>query len=337
MRRSIACLLTLLCTLSMAPCFSWDELMTFTLTAGYRQDHFHVNINSFEDDLVGITDVAQTVIPIGSKAPRGFHTSLNWNAIHIYDVKATFSMATCDRIYMRGYANYGTINHGFFTDNDTFRSISTNSSGKIIKGPRSVISKSKSLANKGEVFDISAALGYQFSFQAGRAKLSPLIGYSHHEQHFRMNDLFVQLDLINDNQGRIPGFHSNYRARWFGLFLGMDLAFNMTRCLTLVGSGEYHIVRYRAQGNWNLRTDFVKDFLETTHGYGQIYNLGINYDFTFWEREWACGFLVEYQRWQTIGSQGRDRVYLQEGPVDSRLGGVKWHSKGVKATVSYFY
>lgn len=305
-------LLTL--TLPLIPAFalsenslscSWEDNDFFMeVDAGYRQDSLNWNIAGPD----GVPNVL---------------SELKWSDLGVYQVGGKLIVETVLNLYLRAEADYGKIFQGKNRDSDYAEN------DRTLEFSRS-INKSK----KGEVFDLSAGVGYTLTCGRKNAlSLSPLVGYSRHEQHLRMYDGDQVIDLIDPaDVGPFPGLHSNYRARWKGPWVGMDMTYQVSCHFTLSGTAEYHWARYHGTGHWNLRTDFLKDFQQHANAKGQVYSVSGYYACSD-----AClfGTTIGYQVWKT--GHGRSRTFDVEGTFDQPLNRVNWQSFKAMVLLVYLY
>lgn len=308
----------------------------FELSEGFREDRLHWSISPYEysDSSSYFCEHVNTTSSSSSSSSGSSSSSssssgsfdkiskLRWKGLHIGQIMLTGRYVNCYRFYFRGYADYGRIFEGKETDTDF------SGNPAIRTFPHS---KSTARADKGEVYDFSAGIGYQFRFLCGRATITPIAGYSYHAQHLRMDHEEIICNVRPGGfVGSVDGVHNNYRTRWKGPWLGVDFTLYMTCDLKLFGSAEYHWTLFHARGHWNLREDFVKDFHQHAKGRGFVYTLGASYD--VWDN-WTIGLVGGYQAWRTW--RGLDKVYLFDGPLRSRLNVVHWHSIYASVMVGY--
>lgn len=259
-----------------ASCCGQKEEFTLEIgNIGYRVDRVHWSVEGPNDSP-----------PLLSR--------VRWKDIQSYQVMGTFKWVSPDRIYIRGMADYGKIFHGRFQEVDF---IDEDTPSTIIRGR----------ADRGEVFDFNGGIGYHFSFLANRATIAPLVGFSHHEQHFRENHTIHLIQPLTGFNGEVSGFHGHYRSRWNGPWAGADFTFGMTHCLALYGGGEYHWnVHYKAQGKSNFVTPAMTNYQQHAEGHGELFTLGIAYKVS---RHWSVNIVGNYQGWHT-----RDHDAEQEVP-----------------------
>jgi hypothetical protein len=306
-----------------------EQRVEFELSSGYRQDKLAFGVKAFD------LNEAQAL----SNFSR-FTSRVTWEDLQIYQIYSNIKIVSCDRLYFRAVADYGWIYHGRNHDKDILErneyKCEPSSYSDYGRQSDRVLMASRADANGGAVFDLSTAIGYNFTFQGGRGTIALLSGYGWHEQQLRMNNLVVEKDLIDFITGPVDGLHSNYRARWRGPFGGADFRFGMTCATELFGGFELHWASFRGRGHWNLRPDFVRDFRQTAYALGQVYNLGIRYFLARPWNEWGFGVLFNYQRWTTL--HGHNKIFLAHyRHFKSRLQPVRWFSWSLMANITYIY
>jgi Protochlamydia outer membrane protein len=254
--------------------------------------------------------------------PNGFPnilSSLDWKGLGICQIVGTARVVTQNHIYARAKADYGVIVSGKNIDSDYLGNDRTFE-----------ISRTKNDAGKGEVYDLTAGVGYQFSFFCDSLKIAPLVGYSHNEQHLRQYHGNQVIGFVFSG-GRFPGLHSNYRAKWQGPWIGVDASYDIDCSWNLYGSLEYHWAHYHGTGHWNLNTAFIRDFKQTSQdASGGLVTIGATYLIC---DGWTLGIELNYIAMKV--HHGRDRVYFDFGTFGSKLNSVKWHSASYLATVGY--
>lgn len=246
-------------------------------------------------------------------------SELTWTDLEIFQLKLRGRAAIGNRLYLRGVFDYGWIYGGDNQDSD-FRGDDRTRE----------FSRSNNKSDKGEVWDASAGIGFRnrLNLGAGTLDISPVAGYSYHRQN---------LWIINGVQtipalGPFSGLNSSYSARWHGPWLGIDLDYNLNR-LAFYGSFEYHYANYKAEADWNLRSDFAhpKSFEHHANGRGLVGTLGADYAIG---KNWAIDGSFDLQDWET--SHGVDRTFFTSGVIsDTQLNEVKWDSYAVMLGLKY--
>jgi hypothetical protein len=246
-------------------------------------------------------------------------SELTWDDLESYQVKFQGSLVIPNMIALRGVADYGWIFSGENQDSDYAGNNRTYE-----------FSRSNNSADDGDLWDVSLALGYPFRWgQSVIGTLTPLAGYSYHEQNLTMTDGCQTIPPT----GSFPGLHSSYDTEWKGPWIGFDLNFKAKEIKTVAHrfetyfSYEYHWADYHAEADWNLRDDFrhPKSFEHDADGNGWIIRTGFN----FWlQRHIALNFNFDYQNWSA--DDGTDKVYFTDGTTDkTRLNEVNWTSYDV--------
>jgi hypothetical protein len=201
-------------------------------------------------------------------------------------------------------------------------------------------SRSTNAADAGDVLDLSGGAGLRFSSQGRRWLLSPMFGFSYHEQNLRMvggyqaiseqsiADDFFDPDRLLPPVGPFQErLNSSYKAKWWGPWIGLEAAFEPTEIWALRGSFAYHFAEYQGKANWNLRQDLAHpvSFRHWADGYGLVYGLELTRKL---KKGWFCSLSTRYQQWQT--DAGIDNTYLDGGAISAtRLNEVNWTSSAL--------
>lgn len=249
-------------------------------------------------------------------------SELKWEGLHANLVSSYFQLTTCSNIYVRANGCYGKIFHGTNYDSD-------------YAGDNRTFEFSRSIANagKGELFDLSAGIGYLFSWPCSKAVFAPLAGAAWNEQHLQ---LFDGQQLIPE-WGRIFDLHSSYKTRWSSFWLGGDFAYAVACNITAFASFEYHWALYRGKGHWNLREEFLSDFKHRSCGHGTLAQAGVNYTF---KGGWGIVLIAKYQDWRTRGGTHSVKVDIFDSEpetIKTGLNSVNWHSFQASILATYTY
>jgi hypothetical protein len=161
------------------------------------------------------------------------------------------------------------------------------------------------------------------------------VGFSYSEQNLTMKDGVQVLSQPPQTQpiGPIVGLDSTYDTKWYGPWAGVDLSFNASDKILLFAGFEYHWADYKAEANWNLRTDlaYPKSFEHEADGTGILITAGGDYIFA---APWSLGLEVNYQDWST--DAGIDRQFNSDGTMAvTRLNEVNWESFAIMLRVTY--
>lgn len=247
-------------------------------------------------------------------------SELTWSDLEIYQVKLRNVTIIPKIIYFRGSLAFGWITGGenqdadFNGDNRTQEYSRSNNSG-----------------DDGNIFDVSLGIGYPFTFGKGKFRISPLLGYSYHEQNLTISDGNQTIPPL----GAFPNLDSTYETEWDGPWLGLDLIFQPNKKHTMFAEIEYHWADFYAVADWNLRSDFAhpKSFEHVADGNGMVVSVGWTYLF---HGRWALDVTIDYQSWST--GHGIDRVFWAWGTTgETRLNEVNWESYAAMIGLAYHF
>lgn len=295
-----------------SPCYSqeWNIFSDVQISTGYREDSLRWSIA----DVDGTPDTL---------------AEMKWRDIQIWELKGQTQLKLFNLLYGRASASYGWIFHG--------------SSGNTIyagDGRTLEVASSSARSNQGEVFDFCGGIGWQLDLCLcdNILRLYPLIGYSYSEQHLRdhhgeilVNTAFSTFgsEIPLGPLGPVEGLHSNYRAKWYGGWIGVDAAMQVSCNTELFGTFEYHRLKFHGTGHWNLRTDFVQDFEQkSTKGYGFYGAGGLKHTLC---SHIFVGLTGSYTYMNS--RHGRDTIYLAAGSQSTRLNKAVWQSWSIVADV----
>lgn len=252
-------------------------------------------------------------------------SSLEWKNINIWEVEARGYYVTCDRVYLRGSADYGWITSG------KARSKPFGGYGTSLVGASEYGDSSSKV--RGHVYDVKFALGYQFQLCDDTFSISPLIGYSWHGQHFKdknrgyscgydtapalyhgsssysYSDYSYSSDYSYDEDRR------SYHTRWNGPFLGFDFDYSLCCEWDLFGGYEFHWAQYHAKGRWDgIGYDYNNGFYQhAKNAYGQVFDIGVKWDLCDC---WTLALRGEFQFWNA--HHGKDRTKVLEASCTKR-------------------
>lgn len=257
-------------------------------------------------------------------------SELTWKNIQSVQFQSQGQLVFLNHLVLDAKIGYGRIFSGDNQDSDYLGDDRTFE-----------FSRSNNSADKGDLQDYSGGVGFSLNLEqiAGVDKLNiiPLVGFSYHAQNLRMQDGFQTMDPYGfiGSTGPFAGLNSSYDARWYGLWLGGEIKSRKDALSDFIRL-EYHLMKYHAEANWNLRSDFAhpKSFEHTVnHAYGLVLSAGLGYDLT---QNWNVNLTMDYNYFKT--KHGLDRTYFSDGTTaDTRLNMVKWTSLGVNAGLAYTF
>lgn len=275
---------------------------SFWLGTGWRQDSLNWNIAGYHHEPNVLSE-------------------LKWKSIQMWEIAGGFKTQFFDCVVFKFYGDYAKVFSGRVTDQD------------FAGDDRTLMySESKSKANKGEAFDLSLGLGYPFTFCD--FTITPLIGYAHMEQHFRIIHGRETVDELDHILRSFPDLHSNYRTKWNSFWIGADNNYLITDDINVYANVEGHFAHYKATGHWNLRTDFADDFKHHGYGWGLILSGGASYQLC---NQLYVGLGVLYRYFHI--HHGCDETSFFEGDTvvvgKSSLNAVNWHSFSAGLAIGY--
>jgi hypothetical protein len=195
-------------------------------------------------------------------------------------------------------------------------------------------SRSNNSTQDGDLWDISIGLAYDFPLLANRITLSPVIGFSYHDQNLQITRGVQTIPPL----GPFPGLNSSYDPTWYGPWIGADFQYNSYgKAAPKPGYEaffgiEYHFANFEAKADWNLRADLAHpvSFRQDADGSGWVLTGGINYLFN---KRWSTNLTGKYQKWET--SDGRHRFFFFDGSsYQGKLNGVNWDSFSISVGIT---
>lgn len=266
------------------------------LSTGYRRDDLNFTIAD----------------PSGSP---NVLSELDWHDLHSQQIGADFDLSFAGGLYIQALADIAWIWSGQGRDSDW-------------KGDNKTQEFSRSVFDtEGYLFDLSAGIGYSVSLSS-RNSLKPIVGYGLNEQHVNMRH---GKQLI-PNSGGFGGLDSDYEARWHGPWLGLRWDYIGSNFEFFV-QGEYHWLDYRAEANWNLRSDFQHpiSFVHKADADGWVAKIGGSYRIT---DTLSLSLDANYRDWKT-GSGDDDTFFAGGIKGTTMLNSAKWLSYGANLGVSW--
>ncbi|MBI4352516.1 MAG: hypothetical protein HY593_01190, partial [Candidatus Omnitrophica bacterium] len=270
-------------------CFDWG------LHAGYRVDDFRWstagNTQGTNPDIL---------------------TESTWRNLDIYQMQLDGEL-----LVHKSYVLKGLLSHGWIFDgkNRTSEYSGNNRTSETRRWD--------SESNEGTILDLSGALGYRLK-PWERFSLTPLAGYSYHEQNFK---------LIRP-PASIPDLDSTYEAQWWGPWAGADLAYRPDKRNTFFLNFEYHWAKYEAEADWNLRGGNLahpKSFEHSADAEGVVVRAGWAYALN---KRWSTRLTLGVQDWET--RSGTETTFFGNGTTgNTRLNKVEWDSFEVMAGFHY--
>lgn len=291
---------------------STAESLSLKLEAGYRLDDLDWNIDG------------------GALGPN-IISELEWENLEIYQLRGEGRLVRGEEaaplaFCMKGFLSYGWITDGESQDSD------------FAGDDRTLeFSRSNNNSDDGYVFDVSAGIGPRFRV-TDNLVLTPLLGFSYHEQNLTMTDGVQTLSRPDIDPappvGPFPGLDSTFETQWYGPWAGIDLEWKIAERVGLYGSFEYHWVDFEAEADWNLREDFAhpKSFeQQASDGEGIVIAFGGKYELA---DRWSVHLMLDYQEWQA--RDGKIHFFPATGGIVTQgLNEVNWESWAANLGVTY--
>ncbi len=279
---------------------------------GYRVDNLDWNIAS---DLTG------------TQTPN-IISELTWEKLEIFQfkigaviplIKIEIEDEILGQFFLDGHLIQGNIFDGTVQDSDY------NGDNRTLE-----FSRSNNSSDSGTVQDYSLYLGYKFPFiyNSNNYFLVPKIGYSIHEQNLTLTDGYQTIP----NTGAFSGLNSTYDTNWKGIFLGLDLIIYLTNKHLFKLSSQFHSIKYYAQADWNLRTDFAhpKSYDHTANGNGSIFSLKYQFQAT---KNISLNLIMDHKNF--TAEDGVIRFFLANGNTGAqKLNEVNWNSTSLMGGLS---
>ena len=284
------------------------------LTGGYRRDDLDWNIAG----------------DINGNNPN-IISELTWDDLESYQLKFQGRLIWPNLVALKGSGAYGWLFNGQNQDSDY---AGDNRTGEF--------SRSNNTTEDDCVWDASLAVGYPIRFEnTVIVTLTPLAGYSHHEQQLNITEGYQTIATpgFTPPEGPFEGLDSTYETEWRGPWIGIDLQFRADKLTSVAHrletylTYEYHWADFEAVANWNLNDNFAhpRSFRHDTEGRGWVIGAGIN---CILDQHWALNLGFDYQEWST--DDGTIKFYLADGTTHKQqLNEVNWTSYALMMGLSF--
>lgn len=292
------------------------------VSLGYRQDIFEWSV-------------------AGRSGSPNILAEFDWDRLRMLVASIYGWNTDCLGIYYRYAADYASVLHGEyresrFADDDRVREFK----------------RVKAKASDGNMYDISGAVGYLFSFCNRGLLLAPIFGMSVHEQHLHKHSPRPECRFENlPPLRRYHGLRTDYTARWWGPWLGLDATWQACCDWVFTGKIEYHHASYRGRGNFRRHgrgssSDCDEWFHHKAHGHGTVGELGAHFAFRW---GWLFNATVGLQHWKTKQGVDYHRRYftvrdafgiplaVNKVRVSQPFNGADWWSFNVLGSIEYRY
>jgi len=247
-------------------------------------------------------------------------------------LKSTFG---CSDSYVRASFDYGFVVDGKVRDQLTLEDRSEicqfHHAGYTVDGDYLNTTVHNNTKKSSYVWDIDVALAYPIQCGFDDFFIAPAIGFTLNRQHLKVKGTTAFADATFsstnhkhhhssssssdcDREGR----GSNYRASWWGPWLGFDFAYNSEDCWNIYGAFEFHFGRARRLANSHTDRTYIDGYRRTKSFYGPLFRLGTAYMFC---ENWYVDANVSYQKFYS----------------DTNRDHISWSSANVRVDVGYVF
>lgn len=266
---SVTCLLLFFSTQSKAQ--GDDKKLQVSVKSGYFHEDFHWSI-------AGITNNNNYVNVL---------SELHWKNLRGPSVQANAQYNFSNNIFIRADFSESFIVGGRNTDTDFGQN-----------NRKDTVYFDSFESNKGHILAGLIAAGYQFKFS--RVTLSPFIGYGINNE---------SLYILRDYGNVIGNLRSTYKPIWYGVTVGVDVKFQLSKRFAIKTNFVYHQVNYEAKANWNLIQEFKHpvSYRHSAKGFGIEPSLNVSYVLN---KKISVSVGGKYSYWMT--GKGKDTLYLAD-------------------------
>lgn len=273
-------------------CFGFDSVLTFDVGGGYRNDS--LKWKTFPESNPG------RVI------------EERWKNIGLGIIETNAQFLACEHYLLKADFDYG-----WFTNSGSQRYTAEGGTG---------IPLDYKSSPRGNAYNISGGLGYQFNFDCYRVSFAPLVGYSYHQQRFKSRKYSNQLVTTDEDIYA----HNDYKFRWSGPWVGFAMAYQATCELQLYFDYSYHWARFRGTVKENFLLGELPSHLRSNRAYGNEFTVGGTYTFCDY---WFIGVKYDYK--QFCGNKGK---FSNEGAsTSSALRKLNWQSSAITLDIGYTF
>lgn len=131
-------------------------------------------------------------------------------------------------------------------------------------------SRSYAKPQDSRMFDISLGAGWKLPLGKGNS-LTPMLGLARYDSLYRMRDgqQVISAYGFTTPLGSFPGLDSKYNPVWSSVWQGLSAEFEPLAQFSLRATIKHHWFDYRAEADWNLRSDRAHPISFVHEGYGR--------------------------------------------------------------------
>lgn len=305
--------LTALATTAALSCAAFlpaDTTMV-QLGVGYRQDSITLNIKER-----------------GNINPRA-KSDRHFKNLEIVTLGTQLrSTLGCSDAYVRGSFDWGWVVDGDVRDQLSIEDFDSNPhqfhhAGYSVEGDFLNTTVHNDVKESSYVWDFDVAFGYPFHCGCeDHFTIAPVVGFAINHQHLKVKGRTAFSDVSFSSSEREEfdlkttcKRNSNFRANWWGPYLGFDFVYNSPDCWNLYGAFEFHFGRARRVANSHTEREYIDSFRRTKIFYGPLFRLGTYYMLC---ENWYVDASVAYQKY--FSDTNRDKISWSSGSVRVDLG-----------------
>lgn len=274
-------------------CFGFESVLAFDVGGGYRNDS--LKWKRYPESTPG--QVIQE----------------RWNNIGMGVVETNAAFLACEHYLFKFDFDYGWFSK---SGHQTYKVFTDD-----------VLVDSLKSRTRGNVYDLSGGIGYQFNFECYRVSLAPLAGYSYQYQKFKNTTYQDELFQLIDDMPKVP-FHNTYSYRWKGPWVGCAFAYQPCCDVLVFFDYAFHWTRLRAKIDEHFLLGERPAHLKVSNGYGNEFIVGADYIFC---DGWWLGVKYNYKNyWANKGN-----YHAAHDIDDSKVRKLTWVSYNITLDIGY--
>lgn len=250
-------------------------------------------------------------------------SELTWKEVRSINFGVDYHNGLKDPIGANIRFNYGVLMDGKNQDSDYDGDNRTKESNR-----------SYSDADDGHVLDVGFSLGPNLRAKRADGKLlvlRPVLGYSYHNQEYRMTRLVNVIPSYYTFNAPAPYYHALYNASWYGPFIGGELYAGLASGGRFKAAFGWHFAQYEGRADWVLRDDFAHplSFKHVSNkATGKTISLGLE---SRRNKQWVFGGVFDMGFWEA--QRGDDITYWADGGSSTiPFNGAEWTTYMLRLT-----
>lgn len=234
---------------------SWPEIQGsghLKLSSGYRYDKLRYNIPGNGANIV---------------------SELTWH-VPASEIRVDGGWTHTSGLTIAGHLAYAqAITGGEVQDSDY-----------LLSDRQGEFSRSYAKPQDSRMFDISLGAGWKLPLGKDHS-LTPMFGLARYDSLYRMRDGRQVISAYGFTMplGSFPGLDSKYNPVWSSVWQGLSAEFKPFPQLALHAAIKHHWFDYRAEADWNLRSDRAHPISFVHEGYGRGWENEFGADWRFFQ------------------------------------------------------